>query len=720
MKNKHCITSLLILLTLALTTVKLVAQDKEADKLKADSSFTLWIKGVKLFKRNPDEAQQLMIQSQKIYPLPTQMIIHCMDEIKRWDNKEALSLLDSYISSLTKLEGKPILGVWDSLYGKSFKYEKISSIYLIAAKSQKSTYAFLSGNLSIAYNESFAFLSDNSSWTMDYTLGSYAIAMGNFKAAEIHLQALTKKLSQLKAPLKGRDVAKPSNLKLRFKLYEMEMGKVKPNAEELTPLIKSADPNVAAEANIFLGNLAAAESNVKDVTKRSSDYLYLTGLIALKQNDYTNAMNSFTRSLNYVRGPRQYLDASFASIEVINEVSKHHTYYKRAEAYIGLKDFVRAKQDYESALVYMPGYQPAIDGLARLEAKQETERVTDKAAPVIAVTEPSLSRGLKITASNKDVMVKGLASDPSGLKSVTINGIAVYTQENGNFWGNVPLTVGSNKVTIVATDFAGNKGEQIFEIERNDAPATVTANNEIKAIAEKPGRNFAVLIASQNYTDTTIPSLENPIQDAVKLKIALKTLYNFPDSNVITLYNPNISDFKKKFIELNEMIQPEDNLVIFYAGHGIWVEKEKKGFWLLTDAIRNDQNTWLPNKNVLEMISKLPARHTLLITDACFSGSVFKTRSLGADAPSQLKELDQKISRVAITSGNDSEVPDESVFMKYLVKALTENKEKYLTAQKMFINQIIEAVMMETKTEPRYGTLELAGHIGGDFIFSKK
>jgi hypothetical protein len=58
--------------------------------------------------------------------------------------------------------------------------------------------------------------------------------------------------------------------------------------------------------------------------------------------------------------------------------------------------------------------------------------------------------------------------------------------------------------------------------------------------------------------------------------------------------------------------------------------------------------------------------------------------------------------------------------MKYLIKALSENKEKFLTAQKMFITQIIEAVMTESKTEPRYGTLELAGHVGGDFIFIKK
>jgi len=38
----------------------------------------------------------------------------------------------------------------------------------------------------------------------------------------------------------------------------------------------------------------------------------------------------------------------------------------------------------------------------------------------------------------------------------------------------------------------------------------------------------------------------------------------------------------------------------------------------------------------------------------------------------------------------------------------------------MMISQIVEAVMTESKTEPGYGTLELAEHVGGDFIFSKK
>jgi hypothetical protein len=278
------------------------------------------------------------------------------------------------------------------------------------------------------------------------------------------------------------------------------------------------------------------------------------------------------------------------------------------------------------------------------------------------------------------------------------------------------LKEGINNFEIKATDLAGNSTTKSITIEK----ATETAPISPVAAVEKQGKNYAVFIASQNYDDSAIPSLENPIPDAVKLKLILKNNYNFTEENIFTLFNPQRSDFKKKFLELKEALQPEDNLVIFYAGHGIWVEKEKKGYWLLTDAQRNDINTWVPNKEVLQLISELPSRHTLLITDACFSGSVFKSRGLGEDAPVAMKEMDSKITRVAITSGNDTEVPDESVFMKYLVKALADNKEKYLTAQKMFINQIIEAVMSESKTEPRYGTLELAGHVGGDYIFFRK
>ncbi|HEY0768967.1 MAG TPA: caspase family protein, partial [Sphingobacteriaceae bacterium] len=305
------------------------------------------------------------------------------------------------------------------------------------------------------------------------------------------------------------------------------------------------------------------------------------------------------------------------------------------------------------------------------------------------------------------------AHDPSGIKEVTINGIKAYSQEGGNFWNNVVLAANVSAITVTATDKAGNAGTAKFTLERSSTEPIAVAG------AAQP-KNYCLLIAAQNYADNAIPSLENPVGDALKLKIIFKEKYKFEESDIVTLLNPSNNDIKRQLIELSTRVQPEDNLVIFYAGHGIWSEKEKKGYWLMTDAKYSDQSSWLPNKEVLDLISKVPAQHTLLITDACFSGSVFRTRGLGANASAALKELDSKVSRVAITSGNDTEVPDESVFMKYLVKALNDNRDSYMTAQKLFITKILEAVMTETKTQPRYGTLESAGHVGGDFIFVKK
>ncbi|SDL74881.1 Caspase domain-containing protein [Daejeonella rubra] len=434
----------------------------------------------------------------------------------------------------------------------------------------------------------------------------------------------------------------------------------------------------------------------------------INAMNALNEGKYAEAIAYANDALK----PMRFLTMSY------DQPGKFAYYTIRADAYAALKQFAKAKDDYERALLYNPSYNYAITGLAKLESAIVTVQKSDIIPPVITLLEPAIQRGLKVSSAGKDLMVKGIAMDPSGIKEVSVNDQRIFFKADGNFWGSIPIKDGSNKINIVVIDNAGNKAEQSFEIEKPTTPIIVAT--EIMPVKEKPGKNYALIIAAQNYDDNSIPSLENPVSDAIKLKLILKNNYNFADDNIYTLYNPIINDFKRKFAEMQELIQPEDNLIIFYAGHGIWVEKEQKGYWLLTDALRTDANTWLSNKLVLEMISNIPSRHTLLITDACFSGSVFKTRSIDADAPPAIRELSEKISRVAITSGNDTEVPDESVFMKYLVKALTENKDKYLTAQKMFITQIIEAVMSESKTEPRYGTLELAGHIGGDYIFTKK
>ena len=72
-----------------------------------------------------------------------------------------------------------------------------------------------------------------------------------------------------------------------------------------------------------------------------------------------------------------------------------------------------------------------------------------------------------------------------------------------------------------------------------------------------------------------------------------------------------------------------------------------------------------------------------------------------------------------MTSGLNNTVPDKSVFLKYLIKNLEENKKPYLRAGELY-NDIREAVMANTDNNPQYEVIKNSNHEGGEFIFLKK
>jgi ADP-ribosylglycohydrolase len=49
-----------------------------------------------------------------------------------------------------------------------------------------------------------------------------------------------------------------------------------------------------------------------------------------------------------------------------------------------------------------------------------------------------------------------MTTDESGIDKVTVNGSAVSVSSNGSFSKSVNLTEGTNTITIIATDIAGN------------------------------------------------------------------------------------------------------------------------------------------------------------------------------------------------------------------------------------------------------------------------
>jgi hypothetical protein len=114
------------------------------------------------------------------------------------------------------------------------------------------------------------------------------------------------------------------------------------------------------------------------------------------------------------------------------------------------------------------------------------------------------------------------------------------------------------------------------------------------------------------------------------------------------------------------------------------------------------------------------SKHTLLISDACFSGGILKERAVFENSRAIL-EVYRLPSRKAMTSGTLKTVPDQSVFIEYLLKNLIQNKSPLMSADQLF-RQFKTAVINNSPNGqvPQYGPISQAGDEGGDFVFLRK
>lgn len=280
-------------------------------------------------------------------------------------------------------------------------------------------------------------------------------------------------------------------------------------------------------------------------------------------------------------------------------------------------------------------------------------------------------------------------------------------------------TTVATPVKVQATSTNVAKVNSTRESVKTEKQSSVVTANGPKTV--KPsGQYYALLIGVSKYNDPKL-NLENPVKDARKMKETLDAFYDFAPGNIVVLENPTRGEIFSAIYKLRDKVTPNDNLLLFYAGHGYWDEKIKQGYWWPKDATTSDPSNWLSNSDLREQLRGINSAHTLLVSDACFSGGIFRTRDAGAikNASMDYQLLYKMPSRRAITSGTLTAVPDQSVFVTYLIKRLQQNDQPFLPAQQLF-SSLRLAVINNSAIVPQEGVIAEAGDEGGDFIFIKK
>ncbi len=326
-------------------------------------------------------------------------------------------------------------------------------------------------------------------------------------------------------------------------------------------------------------------------------------------------------------------------------------------------------------------------------------------ADKIAWQSPSLN---SINTSQSQYEVKAIITSKEDLRVVNIF-------LNGTFHKNIIVGRSSKREVSVEEPFDLVLGNNTINLEAITISGSKIVDKVRINYDLSSARYYALIIAVEDYDDPSITDLSEPINDANRFYKIISSRYTFNEEDITYLKNPTKSDIIGTLHKMRGIVKEEDNLLIYYAGHGYWDEEMMTGYWLPSDARRDNPVNWLPNTDLTNYLNVLKTKHTLLVADACFSGGIFKTRKAFNNAWS-IEKLYKLPSRKAITSGTLKEVPDKSVFIEYLIKRLNENKIEYLSSEQLF-SSMRTAVMNNSPNVPQYGTIQNVGDEGGDFVF---
>lgn len=145
------------------------------------------------------------------------------------------------------------------------------------------------------------------------------------------------------------------------------------------------------------------------------------------------------------------------------------------------------------------------------------------------------------------------------------------------------------------------------------APAPAPA-----APARRVGKDYALLFATDEYDDAGYLDLDNPVRDAREIAKELKENYGF-QTRVVE--NPTLDDIYTVLREYAERdYGDEDQLFIFFAGHGTFDERVGQGYIVARDSRKDDVNKkgYLSHPNLNSIVDNIKSPHTLLLLDVCF------------------------------------------------------------------------------------------------------
>ncbi len=316
----------------------------------------------------------------------------------------------------------------------------------------------------------------------------------------------------------------------------------------------------------------------------------------------------------------------------------------------------------------------------------------------IEIISPSPKRGASAIEEQSFTVAARYTGAAKALMAI-IDGELVPVDANGQFRRDIGDAAGKFSIAIRALG-ANYETLAATDLRIRDKPE--------EPVVSAPARKVALIIANQNYADPAFPPLKTPIADAEAIAQALTTRFGFVtsidgDGGPLDLFlkDANKARIQQTLYEVRRRLAAEDQLLIYYAGHGE-NDPDLGAYWVPVDGEANHDYSWYAADDITRELKRMNAQSILIISDSCYAGGLARggaTETPGGEARNRyLAKASRLKSRQLMASGGEEPVEDgggggHSVFARALIAALSSMPEPTFTANELFELKVKPAVI---------------------------
>lgn len=195
---------------------------------------------------------------------------------------------------------------------------------------------------------------------------------------------------------------------------------------------------------------------------------------------------------------------------------------------------------------------------------------------------------------------------------------------------------------------------------------------------------FVLIFGIENYLEDGISSVEYALNDGEQFRqYCIRTL-GIPEQNIHVRSDATRNQIRSEIKwarNISQAYGKEADMLVYYSGHGMPDEKSKKAYLLPADGIANDAESAYALSSLYEEFGSMDFNSTLIMLDACFSGTKRDGALLTAAKGIRIKPVEDELTgNVAVLSasqGDETAWPDtensHGLFTYYLLKKLQES-----------------------------------------------